>query len=439
MEFTEKQKKLIMMLKNDEFKRLNIFYGSVRSGKTFISLIIFALWVAQSSVKSSYLMCAKTLKSLERNCLEPLIDLVGEENFKYSLNQKNGKLFGRKLILEGANDALSEGKIRGTTLRGAYADELTLINKDFFMMLLSRLSENKSKFFGTTNPDSPAHWLKTDFLDKQDKLDLFVDKFLLEDNTTLDPEYVKQLKNEYSGIYYDRFILGNFVRAEGLVFPRFANNTDEFLIPEHIANIEISNNPDYRIIIGVDFGGNKSKTCFISTAISYDYRKLYVLDEYEVDNTGGVNYELIKNDIDENKISFEIDTNKICSDLFDFHKKIESVYGKVDYVFCDSASPTMINSIRSFFKLHNTKFNHIHGITKNPVSERPKTIDNLFNTDRLKICSKCSKLIFALQNLVWDDKKENIPLDLNENNINDIYDAFCYSWLEFVKRIDFNI
>lgn len=99
----------------------------------------------------------------------------------------------------------------------------------------------------------------------------------------------------------------------------------------------------------------------------------------------------------------------------------------------------MINSIRSFFKLHNTKFNHIHGITKNPVSERPKTIDNLLNTERLKICSKCNKLIFALQNLVWDDKKENVPLDLNENNINDIYDAFCYSWLEFVKRIDFNI
>lgn len=221
LSFSEKQKNLMKMLKSNQLRRINILYGSVRSGKTWISLIVFSAWVLIMPLDKTFLMCAKTLTSLKRNCLDLLQSIVGDDYFQYSLSTKTGILFGHKVYLEGANDIRSESKIRGMTLQGAYIDEITLVERDFFMMLLSRLSEPDAKLFGSTNPDSPNHWLKTDYIDRSDELDMFVEKFVIDDNTFLDPEYVKQIKSEYVGVFYDRFILGNFVLAEGIIYPMY--------------------------------------------------------------------------------------------------------------------------------------------------------------------------------------------------------------------------
>ena len=221
MIYTEKQKELLRAFKGKQLKRINILHGSVRSGKTWISLVLWAFWVLASPEDKNYLMVAKTLTSLKRNCLDLLEALVGKNNFTYSTAQKEGTLFGRKIYLEGVNDARAESKIRGMTLQGAYCDELTLFTEDFFSMLLSRLSEPNAKLFGTTNPDSPNHWIKTNYIDRQDELDLFIMQFLIEDNSFLDAEYVEQLKKEYVGVFYNRFILGQWVIAEGLVYPMF--------------------------------------------------------------------------------------------------------------------------------------------------------------------------------------------------------------------------
>lgn len=230
--FTEKQKGIVKMLRSGELHRINILYGSVRSGKTWITLIVFSLWVATLPKDKTFLMCAKTLTSLKRNCLDLLQDLIGADNFKYSLSAKTGVLFGHKVYLEGANDARSESKIRGMTLQGAYVDEITLIERDFFAMLLSRLSEKDAKLFGSTNPDSPTHWLKKEYIDRENELDIYVEQFAIDDNTFLDAEYVKQIKNEYTGVFYSRFVLGEFAVAEGLVYDFGEDNiTDE--IPEH--------------------------------------------------------------------------------------------------------------------------------------------------------------------------------------------------------------
>lgn len=210
-----------MAFKNKRLKRINILSGSVRSGKTWISLVLWAFWVAASPKNKKYLMVAKTLTSLKRNCLDLLEALVGKNNFTYSMAQKEGVLFGRTIYIEGVNDARAENKIRGMTLQGAYCDELTLFTEDFFSMLLSRLSEPRARLFGTTNPDSPNHWLKTNYIDRQEELDLFIMQFLIDDNTFLDAGYVEQLKKEYTGVFYSRFILGLWVIAEGLVYPMF--------------------------------------------------------------------------------------------------------------------------------------------------------------------------------------------------------------------------
>ena len=219
---TDKQNELMNLAANGGLHRINLLHGSVRSGKTWISLVLWCVWIQNMPLDKSYIMTAKTLSTLKRNCLDTLERLAGKEHFSYSLSKKEGRLFGRKIYLEGVADSGAESKIRGMTLQGAYCDELTLFTEEFFGMLLSRLSESGARLFGTTNPDSPQHWLKVNYIDRSDQLDMLVFKFLIDDNTFLDPKYVEELKKEYTGVFYRRFILGEWCNAEGIVYPMFS-------------------------------------------------------------------------------------------------------------------------------------------------------------------------------------------------------------------------
>ena len=221
MIYTPKQKALMKLWQTNKLRRINLLEGSVSSGKTWISLVLWAFWVKTMPDDGLYMMCAKSLTTLKRNCLLLLQELVGENNFTFSVPAKEGQLFGRKVLFEGANDARSEAKIRGLTLQGAYCDELTQFPQDFYTMLLSRLRKPGAKLFATTNPDSPSHWLKANYIDRKDELDFLDVKFLLDDNTTLPADYVENIKREYTGIFYERFILGNWMLAEGLIYPMY--------------------------------------------------------------------------------------------------------------------------------------------------------------------------------------------------------------------------
>lgn len=221
MTYSGKQKELLRLWRDGELCRINLLEGAVRSGKTWISLVLWAFWVGEAPADGSYMMTAKTLGALKRNCLDLLVGLVGEGNFSYSIAKKEGQLFGRRILLEGASDSRAESKIRGMTLAGAYCDELTLLPKEFFAMLLSRLSTPGAKLFATTNPDGPDHWLMTDYISRSGELDMLILRFLIDDNPFLDREYLESLKKEYRGVFHDRYILGRWTRAEGLVYPLF--------------------------------------------------------------------------------------------------------------------------------------------------------------------------------------------------------------------------
>lgn len=200
--------------------RLNILDGSVRSGKTVASLVAWIKFVAEAP-PGELLMVGKTERTLKRNILDPLEQMVGSKNFRLNRGEGEATLFGRRIYLAGANDERAEGKIRGMTLVGAYGDEITLWPESFFTMLLSRLSVPGARFIGTTNPDSPYHWLKTNYLDRAEELNLKHWHFTLEDNLNLDPAYVEALKKEYTGLWYKRFILGLWVMAQGIIYDMF--------------------------------------------------------------------------------------------------------------------------------------------------------------------------------------------------------------------------
>ena len=270
MIYTPKQLELMRLWQNSKLKRINLLEGSVSSGKTWVSLVLWAFEVKTSPEDKAYLMCAKSLTTLKRNCLLLLQELVGERNFTFSLSSKEARLFGRKVFLEGANDARSEAKIRGMTLQAAYCDELTQFPEDFYTMLLSRLRLPNAKLIATTNPDAPSHWLKVNYIDRQNELDFLDIKFLLDDNPTLPPDYVENLKKEYVGVFYERFILGNWVAAEGMIYPMYQQVFEE---PPIAADRDIANsntdlsNSRYKraeqYVLSIDYGTLNAFACLL--------------------------------------------------------------------------------------------------------------------------------------------------------------------------------
>jgi PBSX family phage terminase large subunit len=202
-------------------KRLNLWEGSVRSGKTHISIYKWIKFIG-TAPPGDLIMTGKTNGSLYRNIIRPMKELLGDDmNYVSRHDSRLIEMWDREIFCFGANDESAEGKIRGLTVAGGYGDELTLWPQSYFKMHLSRMSVANAKFFGTTNPDNPHHWLKTEIINRAHELDCIVFKFLIDDNTALPPEFIAALKKEYVGLWYRRFILGEWCVAEGAIYDFF--------------------------------------------------------------------------------------------------------------------------------------------------------------------------------------------------------------------------
>ena len=388
---SEKQKKFL----KDDLRRINLLYGSVRSGKTWISLLKWAIWVGQQAQDKQFLMVGKTITTLKRNCLVLLEELIGD-NITYSISQKKAVIFGHTVWLEGANDERSESKIRGMTLLGCYIDELTQIPQDFYLMALSRLSEKGAVFLATTNPDHPKHYVKTEIIDN-DLLDKQVIKFLIDDNIFLDETYKDNLKKEYSGVFYQRFILGEFVRAEGIIFPEFANSPDRWIIKREDAP------KTFRTVeVGFDIGGNGSAYAMTCTGQGYD----------------GIQYRLKA----EKRQAEDMAMDDIEKFVVEFCGEVEREYGvRVGVINCDHIA-VIVNTIND-----NTRY-MAEFCYKPPLEDRVFLYSKLFSMNKIKfIEGMCDDLIDEMQNLVFDDRSDRpIPLDDGSMQI-DTYDSATYS------------
>lgn len=369
--FSEKQ--LDFICNSDA--RLNVACGSVRSGKTVASLV---RWIefCKRAPDGYLLMFGKTERTLKRNVLDPLLDMVGPKRFHYNKGNGEGVLCGRKLYIAGANDERSEGKIRGITLAGAYGDELALCGEAFFKMLLSRLSVRGSMLIGTTNPDNPYHWLKTDYLDKVG-LNLKKWSFILEDNVNLDPEYVRNLKLEYSGLWYKRFIQGLWCLAEGAIYDMFDES-------KHVINYD----PvcDYYWIT-CDYGISTVATFLLQGRIGDKY---FTLDEYY---------------FDAKKEGYQKAPEELIGDLIGFMgtKRIP--------VYCDPSATGFINSIR--------REGYIVYRSNNDVLQGIQCVSNKFHTGKYFIHKRCYNTIKEKGSYVWDAKAQKIgedkPLKQNDH------------------------
>ncbi len=403
-----KQEKFILEVINNETKRINLLQGSVRSGKTYISLIAWIIMVCEYPKNALFLMVGKTLTSLKRNCLCLLEELCPKEDFSVSISKKEAILFGRRIFLEGVNDKRAENKIRGMTLQAAYCDELTLFSEDFFSMLLSRLTMPNAKLVATTNPDTPYHWLMKNYINRQNDISMKIWDFYLDDNETIPKEIIENMKKEYTGVFYDRFILGKWVNAEGLIYRSFVDNKNNIIANEVLENISF-------ITIGIDYGASKSKTVFIASGISERFEKVYILMEKSVQ---GIH-----------------DPEELYNCFENFYKDVLKTYGKPNMVFADYGALGQVLTAglknRCYKKMIPI---NIYDCVKNTIMDRISLTCKLFAQSRLKILKNCSGIICAFENSIWDSKKIDTRLDDGTIEI-DYLDAFEYSINNFADKL----
>lgn len=393
-----------------DLHRINILHGSIRSGKTVVSLFKFALEVATYPKDAKFLMVGVTLDTLKRNCLDILDEILPDGSFVYSLGSKMGFLYGRQIYLEGANDSQSMRKIRGMTLTGAYLDEASLHNKDFVRTVNGRLSTPKAFLLATTNPEEPTHWFKTDYIDAEG-IDKKVWHFVLEDNCFLDPDYIKNVKAEYrqmGNAYFQRYILGLWVRAEGAVYTQFCEDCNKYIVDE-IDKSKIS-----FIQIGIDFGGNGSQTAFVATAFLND-GSIAVLESERL-SSENLNPDRL------NKKFEEFFYYKVCNNY---------PKANIRYVFADCAEQVLIRGLKTI-GLPVVFRNSI----KNEINQRIRCLNGLIAKNKFVIQSRCTSVIEAMQAAVWKETKTGADERLDDGSTDiDSLDALEYSWENEIRML----
>lgn len=357
--------------------KINVWEGSIRSGKTHASLWRF---VDEASVgpDGDFAIITRTYDSFERNILPELYKILGGY-VRFFRGKRQLFIKNRKCHVISADDSSAEAKIRGPTFASAYVDEVTIIPETVFKMLIGRLSIAGAKLFCTTNPDSPYHWFKV-LLDGNPDVTVF--KFTMEDNPSLEKDYKDYIRRQYKGLWYQRFIEGLWVQAEGAIYDQF----DEKL---HIIDFPLSTATSY--IVGVDYGtSNPCAFVLIGHNPSY-YPNLWVEEEYYFNSKTA----------QRQKTDYEY-----AEDLKNFisQKPIKAIY----------IDPSAV-SFR--VELQKQGISNLYE-AKNDVGDGIRFVSNYLNTGALKICRSCTNLIKEFQSYLWDPKcaKTGVDKPLKEND-----------------------
>ena len=212
--------------------RWNFKGGATRSGKTYLDFKwIIPMRIRERAGKDGLSVILGVTKStIERNVLEPMRNLYGDKLVGAISSDNTAWIFGEKCYCLGAEKVSQVSKIRGASIKYCYGDEVADWSEEVFALLKSRLDKEYSCFDGTYNPQYPNHWLKR-FLDSD--ADIFSQEYTIDDNPFLPPAFVENLKKEYAGtVFYDRYILGKWTLAEGLIYPMFNDSCIVDELPE---------------------------------------------------------------------------------------------------------------------------------------------------------------------------------------------------------------
>lgn len=379
--------------------QIALWSGAVSSGKTIASLLAFLGAVAVAPNRGLIVVIGKTKDTIERNLIDPLqSELFGM--FAGQIHHTRGSnvatVLGRTVHLVGANDVRAEDRIRGMTIALAYVDEATLVPKGFWMMLLSRLRVPGAKLLATTNPDGPAHWLRKDFILKAADVGMVHWHFTLADNPSLEQSYVDRLKKQYVGLWYRRFIKGDWCLAEGAVY-------DMWDYDRHTVDILP---PITRWLgAGVDYGTTNAFSAHL-LGLGQDNR-LYLTHEYRYESRTALR----------SKTSAEY-SEALRSWMAD--AEIPHLGGNrgihPEWIYIDpSAADFQLTLYRDgMSNVANANNEVLPGI---------RTMSSLLFQDKLKVHRRCKGLIAEFPGYSWDpdaaDKGEDKVIKVDDHSLDD--------------------
>lgn len=389
--------------------RGNLWEGAVRSSKTVSSIMVWLRYV-RTGPPGALLMVGKTERTLKRNIIDPISEMVGVRRCKYRAGVGELVLFGRTIYVAGANDERAAEKIKGLTLAGAYCDEVTTYPETFFAMLGTRLSIQGAQWFGTTNPEGPHHWLKTNYLDRArlhldrdgvthvserpDALNLHRFSFTLDDNPYLPAEYVNDLKREYTGLFYRRFILGDWCLAHGSIY-------DMWDPARHVVDVM----PFMRrwVGVGVDYG-TVNPFAALLVGVGEDNR-LYVVSEYRHDSAKAYR-----------QLTDAQYSEGVRNWLGGVRRPGEHgrPYGvRPDWIFVDPSAASFMNQLWS---------DNVPGVTPavNDVLDGIRSVSVALGSGLLSVHRSCEGLLTEMPGYEWDpkaaDRGEDKPIKANDHS-----------------------
>lgn len=379
--------------------------GSIRSGKTISMAVGFVLWSMCRFGRQNFAICGKTIQSLRRNVvsflptwLEGLFD-IKEKFSENCIIISTGKR-SNKYYLFGGKDEGSAALIQGMTLAGVLFDEVALMPRSFVDQAIARCSVSGSRFWFNCNPDNPSHWFYREWVqDKEGKKNRLYLHFTMDDNLSLDPKVKRRYEGLYSGVFYDRFIRGLWVAAEGVIYRQFADNPRAYILAAEPPKVQYA-------VIGVDYGGNGSAHAFVCNGILPGYQGIVTLAEY-------YRKEIIS------PAALEDDFVRFVRDCL----KKWPVYD----VYCDSAEQVLIQGFRAAAARNRLPVD-INNARKGPILDRIAFYNMLISQGRYKVTADCPHVIEALETACWDAKSGGKDKRLDDGTYNiDSLDALEYS------------
>ena len=317
-------------------------------------------------------------ETIERNVLEPMRDIWGEQLIS-SINSRNfATIMGEKVYCLGAEKVTQVSKLRGAKFKYAYVDEIVDINPDVFQLLKSRLSLPYSVCDASGNPSYPTHFIKK-FIDSKDKgVDVYCQQWTLYDNPFLDPTYVKALEHEYLGtVFYDRYILGKWTQAEGLIYPMFLDAIES----TSLGAVE-------QYALSIDYG---TQNAFAALLWAKDGPTWHAIDEYYY---SGRNEGRMKTDEDY---------------LLDMESFVGSVTNSPILTIIDPSAASFIAALRRSGKFSVRK-------ADNNVMDGIRDTANCLKKGKVKVSSRLTNWRKEIEGYVWDAKEgEDRPIKVNDH------------------------
>lgn len=432
--FNQKQVNYLRKTNNCWF---NVAHGGKRGSKNVLNALCFCILLENHKDKL-HLVAGVSIATVKLN----IIDCNGYGIMNYFSGRcREGKYKNKDclyvrcadgqekiLIISGGAKDGDEKYIKGNTYGMAYVTEANECHPKFLKEVMDRtISSSNRKIFHDLNPKPPSHWYYTDILDfheQQQKLDenygYNYEHFNIFDNMSIKDEQLRTILKTYdkSSIWYKRDILGQRIANAGILFDLIANNKERYITRDKITGI---------ITTGVDFGKNGSKHAFCSQVISRSYKNVQVLRSDETDCS---NQDEIQ---DTDGIGVKLSQLKIG--FLKHIKYVLSHYGKIDYVFADSAEPGYIDFLQQCL-INEGIHIPVKPSIKIEIKDRIHLIGVLLMQDRLTfIDGETKEVVKGLQEATQDDNAdEDRWLDDGTSDI-DILDAFDYGIEQWTREL----